>query len=188
MHELAPLAKFVGEDYPFLKDGLDDIGLVIQATSLIDKFLRLILISGFRSETVSKTLLATIFEGNGPLSTFSGRIAVCTALGLTSPQVRHDLAIIKAIRNEFAHSPVPLSLDAYPQVKSLTVSVRRLKITDTNEFRLKFKHSCAGIISFLGQFALLAIARDRFVSKNKEGVLQELREMEREIGATQPDQ
>ena len=173
MHELAPLGKLMADGFPFVGEDLDDTGLVIQATSLIDRFLRLALISGFRSDTVSKTLLATIFEGYGPLSSFSSRIAVCIALGLTTPDVRHDLAVIKTIRNEFAHSPLALALSNYPQIKLLKVSSTKVP-TDNNEYRMQFKQSCVGVIGFLCEFSLLAIARDRFVAKNKEGVFQEL--------------
>ena len=151
MDELAPLVKFEDGGFPFLRDGLDDIGLVMQATSLIDQLLRLILLSGFRSETISKTLISKIFEGTGPLSTFSGRIAVCTALGLTSSDVRHDLSIVRTVRNAFAHSYEPLSLSLYQSIKSLKVATPH-EIHDTNPYRLKFKQSCAGMVGESLQF------------------------------------
>lgn len=183
MHEIKPLVGFANGNLPFLTAELDDTGLVIQATSLIDRFLRLILISGFRHETISKTLLSNIFDGNGPLSTFSSRIAVSTALGLTSPDVKHDLAIIKTVRNAFAHSYMPISLSDYGQIKSLIVSVSKIAINDSDEFRFKFKHSCAGIVGFLCQFALLATARDRFVSKHKDDIILEMAALQREAAA-----
>jgi hypothetical protein len=185
LHEMEPLAKLV-HDQPFLKDGISDTDLVILSTSLIDKFLRLILISGFRSNTVSKTLIAQIFEGDGPLSTFSGRILVCIALGLTNPDVRHDLSIIRKIRNKFAHSPTPIFLSSCEQIKYLRVSARKV-IIDPDPIRLTFKQSCVGIIGFMADFTLLATAIDRFVSKNKDGILEEFAALKREATRREHD-
>lgn len=46
----------------------------------------------------------SIFDGTGPLSTFSAKIDVGFALGLFGSKTRHDLKTIKDIRNLFAHS------------------------------------------------------------------------------------
>jgi DNA-binding MltR family transcriptional regulator len=180
MHELAPLMKLEDDgELPFLQDGLDDIGVVMQATSLIDRFLRLVLLSGFRSNTISKSLIDKIFEGYGPLSSFSNRIAVCTALGLAGSDVRHDLSIIRNIRNDFAHSYKKLSLSHYQSIKTLKV-VTSLPIHDDNLYRLRFKQSCVGIIGSLCNFAIFATAKDRFISKNEEGVKLEFNSLREE--------
>jgi len=47
-----------------------------------------------------------MFSGNGPLSTFSAKIDLCSLLGLISTTIKSDLHIIREIRNEFAHQIV----------------------------------------------------------------------------------
>ena len=44
-----------------------------------------------------------LFEGNGPLATFSAKIDLLHVLGLISEIVRADLHAIREVRNEFAH-------------------------------------------------------------------------------------
>jgi hypothetical protein len=45
-----------------------------------------------------------LFEGSGPLATFSAKIWIGYALGLYGPKAKHDLETIKDIRNVFAHT------------------------------------------------------------------------------------
>ncbi|OWY27324.1 hypothetical protein [Herbaspirillum robiniae] len=47
-----------------------------------------------------------LFGSNGPLSTFSAKIDLCSLLGLISGTIKSDLHIIREIRNEFAHQIV----------------------------------------------------------------------------------
>jgi DNA-binding MltR family transcriptional regulator len=46
----------------------------------------------------------SLFGGTGPLATFSAKIHMGYALGLFGPETRHDLTLIKDIRNVFAHN------------------------------------------------------------------------------------
>lgn len=55
-----------------------------------------------------------VFEGDGPLSTFSAKISMGIVLGLVVGDMEHDLAILKAIRNKFAHCLAPQSLTEVP--------------------------------------------------------------------------
>lgn len=45
-----------------------------------------------------------LFDFNGPLGTFSSKILVAYAFNLFGPDTRHDLDLIRILRNEFAHS------------------------------------------------------------------------------------
>jgi hypothetical protein len=47
----------------------------------------------------------------GPLGSFSARIELCYALGLSPKQVRRDLILIRKIRNDFAHQAKTLTFD-----------------------------------------------------------------------------
>jgi DNA-binding MltR family transcriptional regulator len=62
--------------------------------------------------------LSLIFEGNGPLATFSNRIRFGFALGIFGPKARNDLDLIRRIRNAFAHARRPLSFKT-PQIIQL---------------------------------------------------------------------
>jgi DNA-binding MltR family transcriptional regulator len=46
----------------------------------------------------------SLFGGTGPLATFSAKIQIGYALGIFGPETRHDLTLIKDIRNVFAHN------------------------------------------------------------------------------------
>nr|WP_131196104.1 MltR family transcriptional regulator [Lichenihabitans psoromatis] len=52
-----------------------------------------------------------LFEGSGPLSTLSAQINVGYALGLFGKKVRHDLHVIRDIRNDFAHTLHDVTLE-----------------------------------------------------------------------------
>ncbi len=47
-----------------------------------------------------------LFFANGPLSTFSAKIDLCSLLGMINRTIKSDLHIIRDIRNEFAHQIV----------------------------------------------------------------------------------
>jgi hypothetical protein len=56
-----------------------------------------------------------LFEGNGPLSTFSGRIKLAYFLGMISTDEYSELDLIRRIRNDFAHAfDHQLSFDTKP--------------------------------------------------------------------------
>jgi hypothetical protein len=52
-----------------------------------------------------------LFDPMGPLGTFSATITMAYALGLIGPNVRHDLDLIRRIRNDFAHLSESLTFE-----------------------------------------------------------------------------
>jgi DNA-binding MltR family transcriptional regulator len=54
---------------------------------------------------VDDKAVAKLFEGFGPLSTFSAKIEFAFALGLLPKHVHTDLRTIRKVRNLFAHEP-----------------------------------------------------------------------------------
>lgn len=52
---------------------------------------------------ISGVLEARLFDGYGPLGSFSAKIDIAYALGIITEQIFNDLKTIKDIRNEFAH-------------------------------------------------------------------------------------
>jgi hypothetical protein len=57
-----------------------------------------------RRNSWTTKLVAKLFEGFGPLSTFSAKIEFAFALGLLPRHVHTDLRTIKKVRNLFAHA------------------------------------------------------------------------------------
>ena len=53
---------------------------------------------------LSNTFAERLFEGYGPLSTFSGKIDISFAFDLIEEAVYRDIRVIKDIRNRFAHT------------------------------------------------------------------------------------
>ena len=53
-----------------------------------------------------------LFDQNGPLGTFSTKILVAYAFKLFGPDTRHDLDLIRLLRNQFAHSRKSFTFEA----------------------------------------------------------------------------
>jgi Mannitol repressor len=68
---------------------------------------------------LGKERLAFLFEYPGPLSSFSAKIQVGFAIGLYGPVVRHDLDVIRQIRNGFPHAKKPISFDTPEVIKEI---------------------------------------------------------------------
>jgi DNA-binding MltR family transcriptional regulator len=189
MDEMATLGTIViDKKMPFLKLGIDDTTVVLLATGLIEKFLWVSLIALFRRDVVSKTMITNVFEGDGPLATFSAKIEVCAGLGSITDDVRHDLKIIKKIRNDFAHSPNQLYLKDFSACRSLKLKSKIDVQDDCNE-RKMFKDSCVGVIGSLTAGTLINIAANRFVAANTDGVMREYEAMTKslDIDETPPE-
>jgi hypothetical protein len=88
--------------------GSDRTAVILQASNL-ERLLELLLQAKMR-RPLARDVQERIFEGNGPLSTFSNKILIGYALELYGPVFKHDLEIIKDLRNGFAHVRLPLEL------------------------------------------------------------------------------
>ena len=81
---------------------LSEPGRVLVGGSMAENMLSWVLKSAMMGG--SNRLLGRIFEGYGPLSTFSAKIDVAAALKLIDTDTVGDLRAIKDIRNHFAHA------------------------------------------------------------------------------------
>ena len=169
---IAAFHQGVSGGLPFLGPNLDDTSVVVLATSLLDELLKFVLLGGFHAPSTSNTLVDTVFKGDGPLSRFSDRIKICTALGIIRDDIQHDLSVLRGIRNDFAHSHQPLRLSGFTSVKSLKTT-SNLTIEDGDEHRRIFKACCAGLVPQIAALTLMHIARGRFINKNQAAILEE---------------
>jgi len=108
------LAKFVEE----LKRETDR-GLPLIGAALIDELLRETLRAFCCEERSSSKLLD---PANAPLGTFSSRSQACYALGLIDDHEFAEIALIRKIRNEFAHAKHGTSFQT-EKVKGLCASL-----------------------------------------------------------------
>jgi DNA-binding MltR family transcriptional regulator len=82
-----------------------DRGSALVAAAFLDLTLESLLRARFSSHLQKRSkLIEPLFEGFGPLSTFSSKIRVSYAIDLLQDWMASDLDVIRAIRNEFAHS------------------------------------------------------------------------------------
>lgn len=84
------------------------------AAVLAASYLENIVGMSIKSFLVDDPSVEELFEGYGPLSSFSARISVAYALGLITKDMRNDLNYIRKIRNHFAHHPSEVSFTLSP--------------------------------------------------------------------------
>ena len=61
---------------------------------------------------MNSAMHSRLFEGYGPLSSFSSKIDLAYALNITNDDMHANLGIIKDIRNKFAHTTEILTLES----------------------------------------------------------------------------
>jgi hypothetical protein len=78
---------------------------------------------------LSNALSGDLFDYEGPIGTFSARINLAYALALFGKKTKHDLDLIRLMRNQFAHCRLPLRFDM-PAVANVCA---HLQIPDTQQ-------------------------------------------------------
>ena len=98
-----------------------DRARVIVAAAWIDTFLKVRLLNEFAKGNAKAR--KTLFSENGPFSTFSAKLNIAFCAGWIDPDVYHDATVIRKLRNIFAHTVKPVSLDD-PDTRNLIESLR----------------------------------------------------------------
>jgi DNA-binding MltR family transcriptional regulator len=80
----------------------DDRSIIITASSLLEDMLAFAIIHKF-PRSISDSQFAELFTGLGPLASFSAKISMAFLLGAIPENLKHDLHVIKAMRNDCAH-------------------------------------------------------------------------------------
>ena len=96
--------------------------------------------------TLPQTDIARLFDDPGPLSTFANKILMGCAINVIDKTQRFDLALIRELRNAFAHAIVGLSFVD----KAISDACMLLKLADVSRLplhqrtpRWRFTLSCS---------------------------------------------
>jgi hypothetical protein len=134
--------------------GESDRAAAVLAGSFVEHYLA----SYLKEYLVRDSETDALFEGFGPLATFSQRISMGAALGLFDSNTRRELRAIKEIRNHFAHHPASASFGD----SLLDKHFARLHVTNDPAFnvggdgplkdrKLIFLFSISFIVTAIGQ-------------------------------------
>jgi DNA-binding MltR family transcriptional regulator len=95
-------------------------GAVLTGAAHLDQMLELLLRARFSAVRQKPSrAINPLFEGFGPLATFSGKVAVAYAIDLLEDWMYQDLHSIRKLRNLFAHTTAIIEFDS-PEVVDLT--------------------------------------------------------------------
>jgi len=107
-----------------------DRATVVMFGSFLETHLERFLASKMR-DSLNSDDRQRLFEGNGVLATFSSKILLAFAMKLMGPITRHDLDLIRHLRNGFAHSRMPFGFDA-PEVRAVCDQLRIVDCAGSN--------------------------------------------------------
>lgn len=92
-------------------------GCAVVASAMVEDVLNGAILD--RCVSLNKDEHSRLFEASGPLSTFSSKIAIAYAFGIIGPKTRHDLNLLREIRNAFAHAMRSITFDTKEVVDML---------------------------------------------------------------------
>lgn len=119
-----------------------DMVVAIAGAALVEGILEKFLVNSL--PVSNKQLVGELFAIKGPLGDFYSKILVARAFGrITSPMVR-ELNSIRAIRNVFAHSKVPISFETSEITKvvdesGLKTAIKNVEIREAHKMNLNNK-------------------------------------------------
>jgi hypothetical protein len=97
-------------DLPALEDqmyGSNDRSMAVMLSAVVETCLEIFLRNKTRPSLNSDDT-RLLFDYRGPLGDFSSKIFIAFAFNMFGPDTRHDLDLIRMMRNEFAHSRKPV--------------------------------------------------------------------------------
>jgi hypothetical protein len=106
--------------------GESDRGAIILSATSIEDILEIEIANRMPSLKSDDQLQKKIFEGDGPISSFSRKIDMAYALGIIDKQYHGIINLIREVRNACAHARRPISL-ARPELQG----VCKVIISDT---------------------------------------------------------
>src|SRR5262249_17796029 len=104
-----------------------EIGIV--GAAIIEEKLARSLLKKMRP--LGRSIEKQIFDGYGPLSSFSAKIDISYALRIIDKKTYDDLTIVRKIRNKFAHSMWLINFEN-PEIVELFKQFKLPKISESN--------------------------------------------------------
>jgi hypothetical protein len=101
--------------------GSDRPAVILQVSN-VENILQSVLEAKMRNP-MPKDVRDRLFEGLGPLASFSAKILVGFAFNLFGPVFRHDLDLMRELRNGFAHARHPMTLST-PEIAGVVAQLR----------------------------------------------------------------
>ncbi len=166
------IPKWLSDEAIALRSSLtpeSDRGCALLAAAYLDQQLERLL----RSWLVADAKVAVnLFGRMRPLASFASRIDLAYLCGLIGPEARRDLHLIRDIRNEFGHTPAPLTFEA-SSVASRCRELRYRWLAMSSRPRRLFESSVMAVLAII--HTAIASAQPR-ISTNDVEITDEMRE------------
>lgn len=104
-----------------------DRATVVMSGSFVEASLERLLLSKMRND-LNGADKQKLFEYEGAAGTFSSKIILAYAFNVIGKHTRHDLDIIRLLRNEVAHSKMPFNFKA-PEVRAVCDQFRIVEVS-----------------------------------------------------------
>jgi len=138
----------IARTFKVLKRQRSDRAVAILASALVEDALEGAILASL--SPLSKEDRASLFEGDGPLSTFSAKIRVGFALSIFGAITRADLNCMRDVRNAFAHARVSLKFTTH-EVTVACKSFMRARFAKKASARFRYLETAEQIThDFLG--------------------------------------
>jgi Mannitol repressor len=157
-----------------------DRGCVLVSASFLDENLKNLLKQILKRKKLSNNKIKDLTNANGPLGTFSSRIVMSYVFDIISCEVYENLEIIRAIRNDFAHSSDRTDFsqsDLETRVRSMKSSEYPIK-EDLLRFCPEYKPEVKGVIVNNKEFAIGRIMFSLHVSGMLAEILKKAKAIE----------
>jgi hypothetical protein len=137
-----------------------DRSVVIILAAEVERFLESAILAKFINADDKEKLIGQ----DGPLATFSRKIQIGYAMGLYNSEVRDDLDRIRDVRNDFAHSVMPISFNT-PSVRDRCLKFKQAPPTSGSPTLLRWGLSQGqGPVDIIGlEDSPDKAARNRFI-------------------------
>jgi len=120
-----------------------DRGCALLAIAFLDEELRKLLVDSMAKD---RKVVDDLLSSTGPIGSLSSRIDLSYALGRISVSLRKDLHLLRKIRNDFGHSPDPITFS----IPAIASRCRELRHVDASNVTLPREMFVSCVIGALG--------------------------------------
>ena len=134
--------------------GETDRGCALYAAAYLDQAISDLL---YLSLVYTKDMEKDLFKGIAPLASFSNRITFAYYLGKISPSMRHELDLIRRIRNDFAHSAENITFET-EKISNRCENLKYSYHKSTQCARANFTAAVCGALAIIEITGLTSVA------------------------------